>query len=142
MTLSPVAESRPSGPRQIELEYEPGVCNIGPAEIARRRRAGHLGLAATLVLLVVLVAVDAARLSASSSPCPPPALRPAIFRPDSGSAPRSAGGASSTSVRSGGRNRWPIGTPRRRTVAGRSEIGQGALAIGLTAGVAAVFLPL
>lgn len=35
--------------------YEPGVCNIGPAEIAYRRRWGHLGLAVTVVLLVALL---------------------------------------------------------------------------------------
>ncbi len=38
--------------------YEPGVCNIGPAEIARRRRSGHVGLIATVALLAVLVIVD------------------------------------------------------------------------------------
>jgi hypothetical protein len=37
--------------------YQPGVCNIGPAEIARRRNFGHVGLAATLVLYAVLVAL-------------------------------------------------------------------------------------
>jgi hypothetical protein len=41
------------------VEYVPGVCNIGPAEIARRRRAGHVGLAVGLVVLVGLVATDA-----------------------------------------------------------------------------------
>ncbi|HEU4672939.1 MAG TPA: hypothetical protein VFS32_08580 [Candidatus Limnocylindrales bacterium] len=35
--------------------YRPGVCNIGPAEIARRRRIGHVGLAATLIALAGLV---------------------------------------------------------------------------------------
>jgi hypothetical protein len=40
-------------------DYQPGVCNIGPAEIARRRRAGHIGLVAALVLVAVLVAIDA-----------------------------------------------------------------------------------
>ena len=40
-------------------EYQPGVCNIGPAEIARRRRAGHTGAIATLVVLAVLLAIDA-----------------------------------------------------------------------------------
>jgi hypothetical protein len=40
-------------------EYRPGACNIGPAEIARRRRTGYLGLAAAALLAVVLVAVDA-----------------------------------------------------------------------------------
>jgi len=50
--------------------YEPGVCNIGPAEIAARRRSGHVGLVATLVALVVLVALDA-----------PPAWRLLLFLP-------------------------------------------------------------
>ena len=35
------------------------MCNIGPAEIARRRRAGHTGVIAALALLVVLVAIGA-----------------------------------------------------------------------------------
>jgi hypothetical protein len=39
--------------------YVPGACNIGPAEIARRRRFGFLGLAATGALAVSLVALDA-----------------------------------------------------------------------------------
>jgi len=40
-------------------EYRPGVCNIGPDEIARRRMAGHVGLLAAIVLFAVLVAIDA-----------------------------------------------------------------------------------
>jgi hypothetical protein len=40
-------------------EYKPGVCNIGPDEIARRRRSGHIGAIATLVTLAVLIAVEA-----------------------------------------------------------------------------------
>lgn len=44
-------------------EYRPGVCNIGPAEIRRRRRAGHVGLAATLGLLALLLVVDAPPLT-------------------------------------------------------------------------------
>lgn len=43
-------------------EYRPGVCNIGPAEIRRRRRAGHLGLLSTVGVWAVLVAIDAPRL--------------------------------------------------------------------------------
>ncbi|MEP7360110.1 MAG: hypothetical protein ABI744_00890 [Chloroflexota bacterium] len=35
--------------------YESGACNIGPAEIAYRRRWGHLGLAVTLVLFIALI---------------------------------------------------------------------------------------
>ena len=41
-------------------EYRAGACNIGPAEIARRRRSGVLGLAAAAGLGLVLLAVDAA----------------------------------------------------------------------------------
>lgn len=36
-------------------EYVPGVCNIGPAEIARRRRAGWLGLGLTVVLWAAFI---------------------------------------------------------------------------------------
>jgi len=33
-------------------EYIPGVCNIGPAEINKRRQGGWLGLGATLLLWI------------------------------------------------------------------------------------------
>lgn len=46
------------GPMAI-VDYSPGVCNIGPAEIARRRMAGHLGLLASAVVLGGLIAVGA-----------------------------------------------------------------------------------
>jgi len=36
-------------------EYRPGVCNIGRAEIARRKRVGWIGAIATAVLWLVLV---------------------------------------------------------------------------------------
>lgn len=39
--------------------YQPGVCNIGAAEIRRRRNVGHIGVAATLVVVAVLIAIDA-----------------------------------------------------------------------------------
>ena len=37
--------------------YESGVCNIGPAEIARRRRSGHVSLIVAIGLLAVLVMI-------------------------------------------------------------------------------------
>lgn len=40
-------------------QYRAGVCNIGPAEIAMRRRSGHLGAALTIALFVLLLAVEA-----------------------------------------------------------------------------------
>jgi hypothetical protein len=44
-------------------EYRPGACNIGPREIAKRRAYGFAGLVITIVLGVVLVAVDAPALA-------------------------------------------------------------------------------
>lgn len=39
--------------------YRAGACNIGPAEIARRRRAGLTGLAAAVGLAALLLVIDA-----------------------------------------------------------------------------------
>ena len=43
--------------------YRPGVCNIGPAEIRRRRQIGWLGLAGSAVLAALLLVVEAPPLS-------------------------------------------------------------------------------
>ena len=60
MTQPLFAATGTPGPIEITpTEYVPGVCNIGPAEIARRKRAGHTGVIAALVLLVALVAIGA-----------------------------------------------------------------------------------
>jgi hypothetical protein len=37
--------------------YQPGVCNIGPAEIRRRRMSGYIGLAVTIIFLVLAYAL-------------------------------------------------------------------------------------
>jgi len=39
----------------IQNKYIPGVCNIGPAEIKKRKQAGWLGLIATVALWAVFV---------------------------------------------------------------------------------------
>ena len=44
-------------------DYQPGVCNIGPLEIRRRRMAGHVGLVAAVALLAILVAAGAPPLA-------------------------------------------------------------------------------
>lgn len=44
-------------------DYRPGVCNIGPAEIARRRRSGHAALVATVILFAALVVIGAPPLA-------------------------------------------------------------------------------
>ena len=50
MTIASPAAFAASGPpipaaplMDVTPDYRPGVCNIGPAEIARRRRSGHVG---------------------------------------------------------------------------------------------------
>ena len=53
MSTPPIAHGAPSG------EYRPGVCNIGPDEIARRRRSGMLGIGAALALAAGLLLVGA-----------------------------------------------------------------------------------
>lgn len=47
----------PSLSYQESGAYQPGVCNIGPAEIRRRRRSGHAALIVSIVLFAALVAV-------------------------------------------------------------------------------------
>src|SRR4051812_39677350 len=44
-------------------DYRPGACNIGPREIAKRRAFGVAGIAATFVLAIVLVAIDAPQIA-------------------------------------------------------------------------------
>lgn len=41
----------------MELTYAPGACNIGPDEIARRRKAAVAGLIATIALGVALLSI-------------------------------------------------------------------------------------
>jgi hypothetical protein len=38
-------------------DYQAGVCNIGPAEIARRRRVGHVGTLVAIGSVLALVAI-------------------------------------------------------------------------------------
>lgn len=40
----------------MELSYAPGACNIGPDEIARRRRVALVGLILTIAIAVALLA--------------------------------------------------------------------------------------
>jgi hypothetical protein len=75
MTLSASAVAGPPVAPSAGTEYRPGVCNIGPAEITRRRRAGHLGLLVTVVLLVALIALHV-----------PPLVRLLVALPAAGAA--------------------------------------------------------
>ena len=44
-------------------QYQAGSCNIGPAEIRRRRITGHVGLFGAAALLAALVVTDAPAIS-------------------------------------------------------------------------------
>lgn len=39
--------------------YQPGTCNIGPVEIAARRRAGHIGALVTVIAFVLMIVTGA-----------------------------------------------------------------------------------
>jgi hypothetical protein len=43
-----------------DQEYIPGVCNIGPKEIAKRRALGWIGLAASVVLWTTFIVLKTA----------------------------------------------------------------------------------
>jgi len=62
MTHSSLAAPRQSGTSLTDTAgtgYRPGTCNIGPAEVARRRLAGHVALGATVVVFVALAVIGA-----------------------------------------------------------------------------------
>lgn len=44
----------------VQNQYIPGVCNIGDEEIKKRKQAGWMGLAATVVLWGIFIWLDAA----------------------------------------------------------------------------------
>jgi hypothetical protein len=121
--------------------YEPGACNIGPAEIARRRRTGIAGMAAALMLAAGLFIVGA-----------PPVARIVV------ALPLSVGAVGLLQARfrfcvgfalAGLRNFGPLGATERVTdrVAHRADLRRAvlvtlaALSIGVGGGVALALLP-
>lgn len=131
-----------SGTNAVGSDYRPGVCNIGPAEIARRRRAGHVGLIVTVIVLIALVAIGAPRLA-----------RLVIVLPAAGAASGylqawlrfCAGFASRGVFNFGALGRTdevidPAAHARDRARAG--QIGVASLIIGIGVGAIAVLLPL
>jgi hypothetical protein len=129
------------GPLNV-VSYSPGVCNIGPAEIARRRMAGHLGLAVTMVVFAALVVAGA-----------PHWTRLVLVVPAGGSASgylqawfHFCAGFGSRGIYNFG----PLGTvqevadpqARARDRAKSLRIGLSSLAIGVVVAVIAALLPL
>jgi hypothetical protein len=135
----PTATSTTSDPG---ADYQPGVCNIGPAEIARRRLFGHFGVVASALLFGALVIVGAPRWT-----------RLVLVVTAGGSAVGYLQAALHFCAAYGSRGVYNFGRmgavtsvedaaarsrDRRRSV----EIGLAGLAIGLAVGVVAVLLPI
>ena len=59
MHLASTSPGRLATPPGTPDGYAPGACNIGPYELARRRRSAAVGLASTALLAVLLLASDA-----------------------------------------------------------------------------------
>lgn len=139
---STTPSTRSPSPLAIDARYQPGVCNIGPEEISRRRRSGHVGAAATVVVLVALVAIGA-----------PPLARAIVGVPAALAASgylqawlKFCAGFGSRGVFNFG----PLGPveavadpeAQARDRARAREIGLASLAVGVVVGVVAVLLPL
>ena len=62
MTLTLARSTVANRQSRPDATYQPGACNIGPAEIARRRQAALAGLILTIVLFALLVALSASPL--------------------------------------------------------------------------------
>jgi len=121
--------------------YQPGVCNIGPEEIARRRRAGHIGLLVTLAVLAVLVVVHA-----------PPLARLVAILPAAGSASGYLQAWLKFCAGFGSRGIFNFGQlgestavddadARARDRRSSRQIGLASLGIGIVVGIVAVLLP-
>jgi hypothetical protein len=123
-------------------DYRAGACNIGPAEIARRRRAGHVALAATIALFVGLVATGA-----------PQPLRLLVALPAAGAASGYLQAFLHFCAGFGSRGLYNFGSPgtvevvtdpvaRARDRLMSARIGIAAVAIGVAIGVIAALLPI
>jgi hypothetical protein len=49
-------------PMSVEQEYIPGICNIGPAEIARRKQAAYIGALLTIVTTIALLSTHSSHI--------------------------------------------------------------------------------
>lgn len=121
--------------------YEAGVCNIGPEEIARRRRAGHIGLVLAIATFVGLVLAGA-----------PPIFRLVLLLPVAASASgylqaylKFCAGFGSLGVYNFGQLGQTFAVPDEARAADRRrsrQIGLASGLIGLAVAVVAVLLPI
>jgi hypothetical protein len=123
------------------LEYQPGVCNIGPDEVRRRQRSGHVGVVASLTWLGILVAIGAPALARLSIAVPAAIAASGYLQ----ARLRFCAGFGSQGVFNFGQ----VGTTeqiadadaRARDRAQATRIGLAGAVIGVAAGVLAILLP-
>lgn len=142
MTLTSQAPATAPGASPARAGYQSGLCNIGPAEIARRRRAGHVGLGAAIVLLAGLVAIDAPPLSRLLVALPAAAAASGYLQ----ARLRFCAGFGSRGVYNFGElgqtQQLEDAEALRRDRARAIQIGLASLAIGMAVGLVSVVLPL
>jgi hypothetical protein len=142
VTISASAPAGTGGTAAGGTAYRPGVCNIGPAEIARRRRAGHVGLVATAIMLIILIAIGS-----------PPIARLLVALPAIIAASgylqawlRFCAGFGSRGIVNfgplGQSEQVPDADARARDRAKANRIGLASLGMGIAVGVLAVLLPI
>ncbi|HEX7949239.1 MAG TPA: hypothetical protein VF494_02740 [Candidatus Limnocylindrales bacterium] len=142
MTIAVASSPVPQPAAAGRADYQPGVCNIGPEEIARRRRAGNVGALITLVGFAALTALHA-----------PPLARLLLALPAAGAASgylqawlRFCAGFGSRGVFNFGEvgEISPVAEPaeRARDRIRATQIGLASLAIGVAVAIVAVVLPL
>jgi ABC-type uncharacterized transport system permease subunit len=131
MYRSSIAEQHSGG----SADYSPGTCNIGRAEISRRRLAGHVGLIVTVLGFAALVATEA-----------PAWLRLVLFLPAATSAAGYVQARLHFCANFGSRgvfNFGPVGTVQRvLDPASRARDRRRSLEIGLASGVVGVVVAL
>jgi hypothetical protein len=141
MTLASQTTPTVSGASTSGEGYQPGTCNIGPAEIARRRRAGHVGLGAAIVLLAGLMAIGAPPLSRLLVALPAAAAASGYLQ----ARLRFCAGFGSRGVFNFGELGQTLQVEdveaRRRDRARATQIGLASVAIGVAVGLVAVSLP-
>lgn len=131
-----------AAPKAAGNVYQPGRCNIGPAEIRRRQWVGHIGAAATIIGFILLIVIGAN-----------PLWRLLLFFPAAASASGYLQAILHFCAGFGSRGIYNFGPLGRQeqvtdTDALRSDramsnrIGLGAAVIGLVVAVIALLLPL
>ena|SRR5271157_6222870 len=142
MSIARAAAGSPLGVAGGTSPYVPGVCNIGPAEIGRRRRFGHLALAITVLIYVGFVAFHV-----------PPLARFLLALPAAGAATGYLQAALHFCAGFGSRGLFNFGElgaevqvtdpeALARDRARSRQIALLSLAVGLAVGLVAVLLPL